>query len=57
MLKLKVPAAGRKWLLRQRLEGLCRFLDMMPARYRVFFAAKRLRRKQQQLQRKTARRT
>jgi hypothetical protein len=42
-------------ITRQRLEGLCRFLDMMPARCGVFFAAKRPHQKQQQLQRKTAR--
>jgi hypothetical protein len=57
MLKLKVPVAGRKRLTWQRLGRLCRFLDVTPARCVGFFAAKRPDKKQQQLQRKTARRT
>jgi|TARA_A200000159_G_scaffold77051_1_gene71362 hypothetical protein len=46
-----------KQMPRQRLGRLCRFLDMTPARCGAFFAAKCPARKQQQLQRKTARRT
>jgi hypothetical protein len=46
---------SKKRVPRQRLGGLCRFLEMTPARCRGFFAAKCPAQKQQQLQRKTAR--